>query len=289
MIKVITSGLYSSLQDFGRFGFRNCGVPLSGAMDLFSMASANALVGNEEGDTVLEFTAKGPVLEFTEAAVIAISGADFSPMIDNKEMGMNVVFAISKGSTLSFGIPTKGIRGYMAIKGGFMTDNVLGSHSFYKGVTLQSQLHKGDTLQFNKDSENSVELDSLKRMTDSTIEHEVIEVFKGPEFEFLSPPIQNKLVNTSFSIDPQSNRMAYLMDHSESLSAKQIITAPVQPGTVQLTPGGKTIVLMRDAQTTGGYARVFQLTEKAINQLAQKRAGETLHFKIVDPLFGTPV
>ena len=288
MIKVITSGLYSSLQDSGRFGFRNCGVPLCGAMDLLSMATANLLVGNEKEATVLEFTAKGPVLEFTEAAVIAISGADFSPMIDGKKMGMNVVFAISKGSILSFGIPSKGIRGYMAIKGGFMAEKVLGSRSFYKGVTSQSQLYKGDTLQFYKDSENSIELDSLNQMTNSTFDHEIMEVFKGPEFEFLSPQIQNKLVNTSFSIDSQSNRMAYLLDHSESLSAKQIITAPVQPGTVQLTPGGKTIVLMRDAQTTGGYARVFQLTKKAINQLAQKRAGETIYFKIVDPLLGTP-
>ena len=79
--------------------------------------------------------------------------------------------------------------------------------------------------------------------------------------------------------------MAYWLEHSEDVSAKDIITAPVQPGTVQMTPVGKVIVLMRDAQTTGGYARIFQLTNNSIDLLAQKRAGETVSFKIMDPFF----
>lgn len=289
MIKVAVSGLFSSLQDKGRYGFRNCGVPLSGTMDLHSATIANRLVGNQNNETVLEFTATGPVLEFSQAAVIAISGANFSPKIDGKEMGMNAVFAISEGSTLSFGIPARGLRGYMAIKGGFKTETVLGSTSFYKGVTAHSQLHKGDTLRFHQDSENSSEIRSNVEITDYSLKTDSIEAFKGPEFEFLPTNIQDLLQNTSFTIDSQSNRMAYLLGHSEKLTAKQIITAPVQPGTVQLTPGGKTIVLMRDAQTTGGYARIFQLSETSINLLAQKRAGERVHFKTIESLFGTTV
>jgi len=289
MIKVIASGWYCSLQDEGRFGYRNCGVPVSGAMDQAAFQLANKLLGNEMGAIALEITAKGPVLEFTEAAVVAISGADFSPKIDGRELGMNVVFAVSEGSTMTFDSPSEGIRAYLAIKGGFVTEPVLGSGSYYRGITAQWQLHKGDTLRFNKNSENEVELNSIEPSLKSVLDNEQIEVFEGPEFGLLSSPFQHKLLNTLCSVNSQSNRMAYLLDHTETLSAKQIVTAPVQPGTVQLTPGGRLIVLMRDAQTTGGYARIFQLTEDAINRMSQKRAGEEIKFKRVDLPFDTHV
>lgn len=287
MIKVVASGLYSSLQDLGRFGYRDCGVPVSGAMDLQSAAVANALVGNDPGATVLEFMAAGPVLEFYEATVIAISGAIFSPKIDGIKKGMNTPIVIDKGSTLSFGSPSNGVRAYMAIKGGFTAESMLGSSSYFKGVTGQAQLRKNDTLQFYQGSETSSAANHLTAESDFSFDSNEIEVFKGPEFELLSQTIQNKLKNTVFTIGPQSNRMAYWLNHSEAIAAKDIITAPVQPGTVQITPVGNVIVLMRDAQTTGGYARIFQLTKNAINRLAQKRAGEIVSFKIVYPLFHT--
>ena len=76
--------------------------------------------------------------------------------------------------------------------------------------------------------------------------------------------------------------MAYMLGGWEGLSASEIITAPVQPGTVQLTPSGQCVVLMRDAQTTGGYARILQLTEQAINILSQKPGGSLLNFRLID-------
>jgi allophanate hydrolase subunit 2 len=105
-------------------------------------------------------------------------------------------------------------------------------------------------------------------------------VFKGPEFEMLPLEMQKELFKSPFKINPQSNRMACLLDSQTIFSAQEIITSAVQPGTVQLTPSGKIIVLMRDAQTTGGYARIFQLTEMAINILAQKPAGSKVMFKL---------
>ncbi len=285
MIKVIASGLHSSLQDLGRFGHRDCGVPVSGAMDLRSAANANALVGNDPNATVLEFMASGPVLKFHEAAVIGISGAIFSPKIDKQKVGMNTSINVKKGSTLSFGSPSKGLRAYMAIKGGFTSEVRLGSSSFYLGVTKEGQLKKNDTLLFDQNDKKSTDTNKSEIKTELGFDSNELEVFKGPEFELLSKSIQNKLENTSFTIDTQSNRMAYWLEHSEDVSAKDIITAPVQPGTVQMTPVGKVIVLMRDAQTTGGYARIFQLTNNSIDLLAQKRAGETVSFKIMDPHF----
>lgn len=279
MIKVIAAGVYSSFQDLGRFGYRNCGVPLSGGMDLNSLVLANTLVGNYAHHAVLEFTATGPILEFYEPAVIAISGADFAPMVDGEPMGMNVVFAVSPGSVLSFGVPTVGLRGYLSIKGGFNAERVLGSTSYYKGVTEPWQIHKGDILEFQADAV-TVERKRFKSADQTVMGGNVLEVFPGPEYSLVPEKLRERLSQTIFSINSQSSRMAYLLDHTEKLTASPIISAPVQPGTVQITPGGRTIVLMRDAQTTGGYARIFQLTETAVNILAQKRAGESLQFKI---------
>lgn len=287
MIKIIVSGLHSSLQDLGRFGHRDCGVPVSGAMDLRSAANANALVGNDPNATVLEFMASGPVLEFHEAAVIGISGAMFSPKIDEKNIGMNTSVGIKEGSTLSFGSPSKGLRAYLAIKGGFSASIMLGSSSYYKGVTEEGRLRKNDTLYIDQSGDKPSETGRTVVKTVLRFDSNEIEVFKGPEFDLLPRSIQNKLKNASFTIDTQSNRMAYWLEHSEDISAKDIITAPVQPGTVQITPVGKVIVLMRDAQTTGGYARIFQLSKSAIDLLAQKMAGEKVSFKMTDPFFHT--
>ena len=118
-------------------------------------------------------------------------------------------------------------------------------------------------------------------MNGATKEFEKIIVFKGPEFGSLSKRMQEALFKGEITVSSISNRMAYVLDHSYSFKAKEILTAAVQPGTVQLTPSGKLIVLMRDAQTTGGYARILQLTENSMNTLAQRRPGESVCFQLM--------
>jgi len=289
MIKVIASGLYTSLQDLGRFGYRNLGVPLSGAMDLHASAAANLLLGNDPQLIVMEITASGPVLEFETPAIIAISGATFAPQLNGIELAMNKSVEIPSGGVLSFGSPAKGLRAYVAIQGGFYSEKVLGSASYYDGITSRSKLKKGDVLEFNSGAERISLSDTSEFEAAINFDTAEIEVMRGPEFNCLSNATQSILMDKSFTVAPNSNRMAYFLNHSESISAKEIITAPVQPGTVQLTPSGKIIILTRDAQTTGGYARVLQLTESALNILAQKRAGMSLLFKIVDLPSDTPV
>jgi allophanate hydrolase subunit 2 len=202
---------------------------------------------------------------------------------------MNCVVVISEGERLSFGTHKQGIRGYLAIKGGFISESILGSSSFYKGITTQSRLQKGDILLFEPNDKAAASTYSKVPVAPLDFSGSTIAVFKGPEYDMLPQSFQKILSYTSFEITSLSNRMAYVLKSEEHCSALGIITAPVQPGTVQLTPSGKVIVLMRDAQTTGGYARILQLTGTAMDQLAQKRAGEKLFFKIVDPPFDIPV
>lgn len=289
MINIVASGLLSTIQDLGRFGYRNSGVPVSGAMDMESAILANDLLGNETNAPVIEFTATGPVLEFSREAVIVVTGALFGPLINDIIVPMNKPIRIEKGSRLSFSHPEKGVRGYLAIAGGFNSEIILGSASFYQGITSHVKLEKGSSLTYDHTAQRSSLRHSVKgNVREIDFEEESLKVYKGPEFGLLGMSIRKIVGSINFQINPQSNRMAYVLDHPGQFSAPEIITAPVQPGTVQLTPSGALHILMRDAQTTGGYARIFQLPEKAINKLAQKRAGSRVVFKIVDPPFDIP-
>jgi allophanate hydrolase subunit 2 len=135
MIEVIKSGLYSTIQDLGRFGFENYGVPISGSMDQFSSIISNKLLGNKDQDAVMEITMTGPVLKFLEKTKISITGADISPSINNNPVKLNVVHDINKGDLLSFGKLKYGIRSYLSVSGGFSTKEVMGSKSMYPNIT----------------------------------------------------------------------------------------------------------------------------------------------------------
>ena len=108
-----------------------------------------------------------------------------------------------------------------------------------------------------------------------------IDVFKGPEFELFTAKELEKLLSNVHTISNKSNRMGYRMEETMVLHNKSMITSPVLPGTVQLTPSGQLIILMKDAQTTGGYPRVFQLTEKSIAIMAQKKAGDIININLL--------
>ncbi|MEK9613648.1 MAG: allophanate hydrolase, partial [Flavobacteriaceae bacterium] len=107
-----------------------------------------------------------------------------------------------------------------------------------------------------------------------------LSVFKGPEFDQLPKVIQHKLITRTFHIHSNNNRMGYQLKEKIEVNLSQIWTAPVLPGTVQCTPEGRIIILMRDAQVSGGYPRIFQLSDPAIDCLAQKSTGDPIQFKI---------
>lgn len=279
MIEVVSGGMYTSIQDLGRFGYRKFGVPLSGAMDSYSARLANRLLGNEREAAVMEITHIGPVLKFSTATEIAITGAGFLPTLNNVEIPLNTRVYIPSNSVLKFGLPVYGLRAYISIAGGFTSERVLGSFSQYPRITTTDTLEKGDRILIPVFNKIPTRTTASVKVDKHHFTSEVLKVNPGPEFENLSKSIQKKIFETSLVISPESNRMAYLLNGWDSLSAKEIITAPVQPGTVQLTPSGQSVILMRDAQTTGGYSRILQLTESAINILAQKRAGTQVRFE----------
>lgn len=280
MIKVLNPGFYSTIQDFGRLGFQEFGVPYSGVMDKKAATLANVLLGNNENDAVLEMTMTGAKLKFEIDACIAISGADMSAKLNESAIPLNKMILVKPNDVLSFGKLNYGFRCYLAVLGGFNTETVMKSRSMYQNITKQVKLQKNDELQTSTSNVSSKKHHASIKFNSTYINSSDIEVFKGPEFDFLSKDQQNKLFSKPFTISKDNNRMAYQLEETFQNDLKPIITSAVLPGTVQLTPSGKLIILMRDCQTTGGYPRVLQLKESSLDILAQKFTGKEIYFKL---------
>lgn len=279
-VEVLHPGLFSGVQDRGRFGFMAYGVPVSGAMDTYAAQLANLLVKNAADAAVLEITLLGPKLQFSGATAICITGAELSPMINGRVVENNHVLHIDAGDILSFGKRTHGCRAYLAVHGGFLTEEVLNSRSWYEGITSFTKLEKGMKLSYDKSSGN-IQPSHATVKPDDYLSSPNVEAMPGPEFELLSSEDKKRIQKSDFHVGKNNNRMGIQLADPFSNSLQPILTGPVLPGTVQLTPSGTLIILMRDGQTTGGYPRVLQLTERGINTVAQKVMGEKLQFVLI--------
>ena len=279
MIKVIKEGLFTTIQDIGRFGYKNIGVPVSGSMDQTSAKLANLLLGNDESSAVLEMTLVGPTLEFMNDTYISITGADMNPSLNKQKVLQNKPLFVNKGDILYLSHSSNGMRSYLGIKGGFNSEKKLGSKSFYRGITKREKLIKNDKIKFAKVTSSPMKMN--KSINDFKINRKnKINVFKGPEFDLLDSNSKDIIFNTDFTIGI-NNRMGYNLVEPIENSISSIISSPVMPGTVQLTPSGRLIILCRDCQTSGGYPRVLQLDKSSIDSLSQKTIGETIKLNLV--------
>lgn len=282
MIKVLKSGFYSTIQDQGRFGYRSFGVPVSGAMDLYSSQFANKLLGNEKDAAVLEMTMTGADLQFLKPTTIAITGANMNPILNGKSIAMFKSITMNADDTLSFGSLNSGFRAYVAVAGGFLTETVLGSRSMAKGITDTIRIQKGDILEVKALTTQNPPKNARLNYNATFLDADTLDVIKGPEFDKLTKTQQNLFFSQDFQVSKYNNRMAYQIQPLFPNSLEPILTAPVLPGTIQLTPSGQLIVLMRDAQTTGGYPRILQLTEMSLNVLSQKMTANYLKMRQSD-------
>ena len=276
MIAILHPGIYCSIQDQGRFGHTKIGVPQAGYADAYAAKMANALLKNHEKDALIEITFGQGKFKFTSDTYICLTGADFSPKLNGKLIKMQSVYPIKKDSVLSFGKRVYGARVYLSVQGGIQTEKVYGSRSYFEGIT-QQKLVKGailPILPIQKDSSNNF---SRVRVSEKHFTTMYLPCFKGPEFSELNEEQQRKLF-TPFSISDDNNRVGYRLKESLENNLSPILTSAVLPGTVQLTPSGKCIILLQDCQVTGGYPRILQLSEIAIARVSQKISGDKIQF-----------
>ncbi|MNJ91453.1 KipI antagonist [compost metagenome] len=288
-IKVIKGGLLTTVQDLGRKGYRKDGIIVSGAMDTLALEIGNLLLGNDTTEAGLECTLLGPKLLFETGQLVAITGGNLNPMVDDKPVKMWRPVFIPKGAVLSFGSAEAGCRCYLTVSGGFDLPKVLGSHSTYlkagfggyKGRALKNE----DELSFKKAYEPkgavfnwSIGLQLYPEFNDNEIR-----VMKGPEYELFTGQSAGDLFNAYYMITKEADRMGYRLEGPALLltEPKEMLSSAVTFGTIQVTSNGSAILLMADHQTTGGYPRVLQVITADLTKLAQMRSGQQIRFKLV--------
>jgi len=260
-IKILRSGFYTTLQSVPDFSKYHFGVPAGGAMDLLATAGANLLVGNDAKCFIFETTLAGVELEFNFDAVVAVTGAICEVKIGATTHSMNSVLQVPAGSTLIIGKCESGFRTYVAISGEFVLSE----------TSLKPAIFKNQILKFIPDEKKNIPGNNWKPM----VYNNKIPVTKGPEFDWMSESTLASLFGKPLVVGKNSGRMACFLDEVDIAEKfDELISSAVLPGTIQLTPGGTPIVLMRDCQTTGGYPRIGVVTEEGMNQLAQVRPGE---------------
>lgn len=280
-LKILKTGPGTSIQDLGRIGFSQFGVPYSGVMDQKALSWINHLLKNKVNDAVLEISQPGFKAEFEAPILICLAGAKTDCKLNGKPVSSFGLVPIGEGDTIEIGAFYQGSILYLGIKGGFQTEKVLESGSWYQGITAESSAQKNTLIPYFTTQEIPTFTNSKAKWNTSWFETETIEVYPGPDWKLLDPKSQKLLSERTFTISNLKNRMAIQLEELLSNSLPELATAPVFPGTVQLTSGGKLIVLMRDAQVTGGYPRILQFPEESLSVLAQKKTNQKIRFSFL--------
>lgn len=294
-LTIIKAGILDSIQDEGRFGFQSSGINPGGAMDVFSARLANCLLGKPMNAPVIEIHFPAPVISFSGAAIICITGADFTTAINDKEIQINQPVLVNKKAVLLFKKVNQGARCYLSVVNNFEITAWLNSYSTNlkaaAGGLHGGSLKSGDIIPFEK-------IDALERYlkneTFKVLPWKVqpqeqqavnkIEVIKGSEWGWLNEASQQAFLNSSFRITKIADRMGYRLSGT-ALHLKeqnQLVSSSVSFGTLQLLPSGQLIVLMADHQTTGGYPRVANVISAHLPLLAQCRTNDAFSFAITD-------
>ena len=292
---VLKPGLLDTIQDQGRFGHAQEGINPAGAMDTAALAVANFLVGNPGDMAALELHFPGPSLRFETPTLFALSGGDFSAQLDGNSIPMQAPVLAGAGSTLTFVKAQTGVRGYLAVQGGFELEPWLGSQSTNlvagAGGSEGRALKADDILNFagktnppNMDGQQHFQVLPWKVDTDWLYPAEQpLRFIPGPEYELLDAESKDFFEQSDWLITPQSDRMGYLMRGPvlQLTKAEELVSAAVVPGTIQLLPSGNFIILMADCQTTGGYPRIGQIIQADMPRLAQLPPGQRLQLQQV--------
>jgi biotin-dependent carboxylase-like uncharacterized protein len=278
-LEILKTNPGTSIQDLGRIGLGHWGVPIAGVMDQRSYKWINHLLKNNPNAAILEILQPGFKCRFDSYITIGLSGAK-AEIRKNGELTSFTLIKIVPGDELEIGKFFLGSIVYLGITQGFQTEVILSSRSNYPKITNKGMLSKGDKVPFFTTQSLAEETFASVKLKTTWLEESILEIYPGPDFEALSNDNKTQLFNSKFTISTLANRMAFQLEELLPNSIPERLTAPVFPGTVQLTSGGKLLILMRDAQVTGGYPRVLQLTEGSLDILAQKKPGQQVKFQL---------
>src|SRR6266481_2815413 len=291
---VTQAGFLTSVQDLGRTGFRQFGVSTSGALDSFGLRVANLLVGNDEGAAGLEITIGGLQLRFEDERIVAWCGGEFDVQIGSRALPAGHVAHLQAGGELKFGRAQIGCRCWLAISGGIDVPVVLGSRSTdlranfggFEGRAFRD----GDQLllaEFRRSDTAATEEISTwtapHGWTSPASRHSNLRFIRGADWNRFNDLTIQRFTRHEFTVSADSDRMGVRFDGSEMKREDEtdLISEAVAPGTIQVPPSGKPILLLGDCQTIGGYPKIAQVITVDLGIAAQVRAGDRVRFSEV--------
>ncbi|VVD67147.1 allophanate hydrolase [Pandoraea iniqua] len=298
MIDILRAGLLTTVQDLGRTGQREFGVASGGAIDPLACIVANRLTGNELNAATLEITMGTCALRFSSATVVALTGADCHADLDGVPVWSWWRFPVARGQTLTLRPSRFGMRTYLAVAGGIDVPVALGSCSTDLAAGFGGHegraLRDGDRLGIGKggeggkghasaDTRNVAPLGVRPPLWLSDPLAHRVRVLPGPEYDDFTAATHKTFWENPWQVTPNSNRMGYRLAGPEALSRKKnrandLPSHGVLPGVIQVPPSGQPIILLADAQTTGGYPKIGTVISADLWRLGQARLGSTLYF-----------
>jgi len=289
MLEVIESGIFTTVQDLGRYGYQRYGVPVSGALDEFALRVANLLVGNAEGDAGLEITFIGPRIRFLTDTVIAVTGGDLGPLLDDQPIPCWQSAAASKGSVLSFTGPQDGIRAYLAVAGGIDVPAVMGSRSTYTrsnfGGLGGRMLAPGDVLPVSTRGHLSQVVGTRLPVQNVPAygNSHALRVVLGPQDDAFTEQGIKTFLSSTYTVTPAFDRMGSRLvgPRIEHKRGADIVSDGTPFGAVQVAGEGLPIVLLADRGTTGGYTKIGTVISVDLANIAQAQADDTVKFHAV--------
>jgi antagonist of KipI len=277
-LEVIDMGGLATIQDSGRKGWRQFGVPASGPMDVFAFQAANALVGNPGECAVIEMGLGNATFRARQDCIMAVTGAGYRLSIYIWELPLWGSFFVRAGWKIRLNKTEDGMWAYLAVQGGIQTEPVLGSRSTYLrgafGGLEGRSLQVGDVIKTDIASRSSYELaarilpeEALPKYND----HPVIDVIRGPQTDDFTDESLQTFLTSEYSVSLTSDRMGYrlqgppLTHHRKT----ELISEGMTCGAIQVPSNGQPIVMMADCPTTGGYPKIGAVASAAWTLLAQ--------------------
>lgn len=288
VFRVLQPGPFTTVQDPGRVGYQQYGVPVAGSLDRFSGRVANLLVGNAEEAAVLEMTVSGVQVEVLSPAVVAVCGAEMPLFVNDQPRECWTAFAVGRGDVLTVKTARQGIRGYLAVSGGIDVPVVMGSRCTYVGAKLGGfhgrPLAKGDVLEAGATSGGTPERQVPTELRPAWSRNLCLRALPGPQDDHFDQGI-DIFFSSRYRVSTQTDRMGCRLEGPpvplREGVPKSIISEPSVPGGVQITPQGQPIILLVE-QTVAGYVKIATVVSSDLDQVAQARPGDTITFEQVD-------
>lgn len=286
-IEVLAAGPYATVQDLGRSGHAHLGVPRSGAADAPALRLANRLVGNPEGHAGIELTFGGARLRFPAGGWIALTGAPCPvtiavPGARARTAGMYAPVWVPEGGELSFGVPFRGLRTYLAVRGGVAVEPVLGSRSTDSLSGLgPPPLRAGQCLPVGPSADLApITVDTAPPPPHT--ERPVLRVLPGPRDDWFAPGALGTLCGEPYRVSQDSNRVGVRLRGPALPRAREgeLLSEGMVAGAIQVPPDGRPIVFLADHPPTGGYPVIAVVATADLPVLAQLRPGDEVRFRL---------